>query len=214
MAGSADAVDLVASTSEPSFAVDDGALIIAWNSAAERLLGVEESAALGMPCHEVVNGRDVFGNRFCGENCALAAMARQREPSRQFELDVQGACGNELRVSVFAMVVRGSRPDRFTIVHLLQPIATQFRSSDSLSRASADQIRSINKPATPDAPALTRRETEVLRWLEQGAQTNDIARNLGISIKTVRNHIQNIFHKLNAHNRLEAVCTARRHGLI
>jgi DNA-binding CsgD family transcriptional regulator len=214
MAGPADAVDLVASTSEPSFAVDDGALIIAWNSAAERLLGMEESVALGMPCHEVVGGRDVFGNRFCGENCALAAMARRREPSRHFELDVHGACGNEFRVSVFAMVVRDSRPDRFTIVHILQPIANQLQSSDPLPRAPADQIRSINEPATPDGPALTRREIEVLRWLEQGAQTNDIARNLGISIKTVRNHIQNILHKLNAHNRLEAVCTARRHCLL
>ncbi|MCK5376204.1 MAG: PAS domain-containing protein, partial [Acidobacteria bacterium] len=171
MAGPADAVEMVASTSEPSFAVDDGALIIAWNSAAERLLGVEESAVLGMPCHEVVNGRDVFGNRFCGENCALAAMARKREPSRHFELDVQGACGNEFRVSVFAMVVRDSRPDRFTIVHLLQPIANQLLNSDSLSNASTDRNRQKRVPAEADAPALTRRETEVLRWLEQGAQT-------------------------------------------
>lgn len=214
MAGPADAVDMVASTSEPSFAVDDGALIIAWNSAAERLLGVEESEALGMPCHEVVSGRDVFGNRFCGENCALAAMARRREPARHFELDVQGACGNEFRVSVFAMVVRDSQPDRFTIVHLLQPIANQLLNSDPLPNASPDRIRPRMEPAEVDAPALTRRETEVLRWLEQGAQTNDIARNLSISVKTVRNHIQNIFHRLNAHNRLEAVCTARRHGLI
>ena len=214
MAGPADAVDMVASTSEPSFAVDDGAQIIAWNSAAERLLGVEASAALGMPCQEIVSGRDVFGNRFCGENCALSAMARRREPSSHFELDVQGACGNEFRVSVFALVVRDSRPDRFTIVHLLQPIANQHLNSDSPSNASTDHIRSINGAAAPDAPALTRRETEVLRWLEQGVQTNDIARNLGISVKTVRNHIQNILHKLNAHNRLEAVCAARRHCLL
>jgi DNA-binding CsgD family transcriptional regulator len=209
-----DAIDLVASTSEPSFAVDDSASIIAWNSAAERLLGVDESKALGMPCHEVIEGKDVFGNRFCGENCALDAMARRREPARHFELDVRGPCGNELRVCVFAMVVRGSQPGRFTIVHLLHPTAPWFHDNHQNSNSRADQKRFNTGPANPGDPKLTRRETEVLRWLEQGAQTDDIARSLGISIKTVRNHIQNVFGKLDAHNRLEAICAARRHSLI
>jgi DNA-binding NarL/FixJ family response regulator len=214
MAGAADAVELVASTNEPSFAVDDGASIIAWNSGAERLLGVGKTEVLGLPCHEVIEGKDVFGNRFCGESCALAAMARRREPARHFELNVQCSCGNELRVSVFALVVRDSRPGRFTIVHLLQPIAPQVKNNHSRARAPDGELRSETGPTNPGSPTLTRRETEVIRWLEQGAETDDIGRNLGVSIKTVRNHIQNIFHKLNAHNRLEAVCAARRHGII
>lgn len=214
MAGPTDAIDLVATTGEPSFAVDDRSLIIAWNPAAEALLGVEESGALGEPCHEVVCGRDVFGNRFCGESCALAAMAQRREPARHFELDIRGAYGDELRVSIFPIVVRGPRPGRFVIVHLLQPTATQLPSSGSPSPASTVHIRTNNEPAASEVPALTGRETEVLRLLDRGARTGDIARNLGISAKTVRNHIQNIFQKVNAHSRLEAVCTARLHGLI
>ena len=61
---------------------------------------------------------------------------------------------------------------------------------------------------------LTVRELEVLRLLAGGASTSGSAELLGISIATLRAHVQAILRKLGAHSRLEAVAEAARIGLI
>jgi DNA-binding NarL/FixJ family response regulator len=61
---------------------------------------------------------------------------------------------------------------------------------------------------------LTARETEVLRLLAQGWSNRAIAASLGIRLATVRNHVQSVIEKLQAHSKLEAVATAMRLGII
>lgn len=61
---------------------------------------------------------------------------------------------------------------------------------------------------------LTPRERQVLDLLAQGESKEAIAHRLFLSTNTVRNHIQSILTKLNAHSRLEAVATATREGLV
>jgi PAS domain S-box-containing protein len=63
----------------------------------------------------------------------------------------------------------------------------------------------------PLHPHLTPRQAEVLRLLERGHSTNQIARELHLSIETVRNHIRHLLRALGAHSRIEAVALAR-HG--
>jgi PAS domain S-box-containing protein len=58
-------------------------------------------------------------------------------------------------------------------------------------------------------PHLTPRQVEVLRLLEQGRSTKQIAAELHLSTETVRNHIRRIFQALGVHSRLEAVAAAR-----
>jgi DNA-binding NarL/FixJ family response regulator len=66
----------------------------------------------------------------------------------------------------------------------------------------------------PDAfPELTTREREVLDLIAQGAGNEAIARRLGLSGKTVRNHVSNIFAKLQVATRAEAIVRAREAGL-
>ncbi len=60
---------------------------------------------------------------------------------------------------------------------------------------------------------LTRRETEVLELLAAGLPNRQIAQRLGISDKTVRNHVSAILGKLQANDRTEAALIAARHGL-
>lgn len=60
----------------------------------------------------------------------------------------------------------------------------------------------------------TQREIEILRLLARGRDTQAIADELTISSNTVRTHLQNVFAKLGAHSKLEAVATARRVGLL
>jgi DNA-binding NarL/FixJ family response regulator len=62
-------------------------------------------------------------------------------------------------------------------------------------------------------PELTDREREVLGLIAQGHNNNDIARRLGLSLKTVANHVSNIFSKLQVADRAQAIIRAREAGL-
>lgn len=62
-------------------------------------------------------------------------------------------------------------------------------------------------------PGLTPREAEVLDLMAQGRSNSVIARRLDLSPKTVRNHISNIFSKLQVADRSEAIVRAREAGL-
>ncbi|MBU2651348.1 MAG: response regulator transcription factor [Bacteroidetes bacterium] len=61
---------------------------------------------------------------------------------------------------------------------------------------------------------LTQRETEILEHLSRGLNYGEIASNLFISNGTVRKHVENIYRKLQVHNKLEAVNLARKERLI
>ena len=66
----------------------------------------------------------------------------------------------------------------------------------------------------PAHPALTPRQTEILRMLEQGRSTAQIAAELHLSIETVRSHIRRLLRALGVHSRLEAVAVARVEHLV
>ena len=61
---------------------------------------------------------------------------------------------------------------------------------------------------------LTTREIEVLEQLSRGLKYNNIADNLILSLGTVRKHVENIYTKLQVHNKLEAVQKAKNNNLI
>lgn len=61
---------------------------------------------------------------------------------------------------------------------------------------------------------LTEREREILRLLVQGLSNRDVAEKLFISEKTVKNHISNIFRKLEVTDRTQAVVKALKIGMV
>ena len=65
----------------------------------------------------------------------------------------------------------------------------------------------------PDAPALTPRETEVLRLVAKGLTARAIAARLTLSHRTVENHVQNSLRKLQLTNRVELTRYAIEQGL-
>jgi len=67
---------------------------------------------------------------------------------------------------------------------------------------------------TDEEIKLTSREVEVLEQLSKGLNYNIIAENLFLSPSTVRKHIENIYNKLQVHNKLEAIQKARNNNLI
>jgi len=67
---------------------------------------------------------------------------------------------------------------------------------------------------TPEQIALSDREIEVLEQLSQGLKNQAIADNLFISFSTVKKHIENIYKKLQAHNRIELIQKAKQNKLL
>ena len=213
-----DPLDLVASTGEAVLASDEEGRIVVWNKPAERLLGYGPAQVLGKPCHAMLCGRDVFGNRFCCERCALSPMIRRHEPIRNFVLDIRCRSGDSLRVAVSIVVVPGPRPSQHTVVHLLQPLPWEVAAPGTARRLPfAPAVTSLLPPPDPPPPGLrplSLRELEVLRLLADGRSKEHIADSLFISVTTVRNHVQNILRKLEVHSKLEAVALALRSRLI
>lgn len=71
------------------------------------------------------------------------------------------------------------------------------------------------RPPSPDPatfPHLTEREREILDLIARGLTNSAIAGRLFVSEKTVRNHVSNVFAKIHARNRAEAVARARDAG--
>jgi DNA-binding CsgD family transcriptional regulator len=69
------------------------------------------------------------------------------------------------------------------------------------------------RPPAPD-PGLTQRERQLLELLEEGLRFKQLARRLGISEATAKTHGRNLFRKLGASSRAEAVHLARERGLL
>jgi DNA-binding NarL/FixJ family response regulator len=76
-------------------------------------------------------------------------------------------------------------------------------------------LNAVPKTGSPATafPELTEREREVLVLIAQGISNKDIAEKLVISMKTVSNHITNIFSKLQVADRAQAIIRARDAGL-
>jgi DNA-binding NarL/FixJ family response regulator len=75
-----------------------------------------------------------------------------------------------------------------------------------------DHLTNPQADANP-FPELTEREREVLELIADGLGNSAIARQMGLSVKTVRNYISRIFAKLQVIDRTEAAVRARRAGL-
>ena len=61
----------------------------------------------------------------------------------------------------------------------------------------------------PARSALTSREAEIVRLIEQGLSNKEIATRLGIEVATVKNHVHNLLEKLRVHHRMEAAARLR-----
>lgn len=67
------------------------------------------------------------------------------------------------------------------------------------------------KLLNPDFFELSTREIEILEKISEGKNYNQIAEILFISPKTARKHIENIYHKLHVHSKMEAVQLAQKY---
>ena len=79
-----------------------------------------------------------------------------------------------------------------------------------LSGRLVDQlIRYAETPRQP--PSLSSRQREILYELQKGHDNRTIAHHMGLSVKTIENHLTRLYRQLDVQSRLEAVCYANQH---
>jgi PAS domain S-box-containing protein len=174
-----DVEEALGSVGVPSYVVDTTGIVRWINPAAERLVG------------------DVRGRQFT----SVIAPEDRRGARERFAQKMLGAslaseatghlvstAGTRVPVEVSAVPLKSGE----TVVGVFGLI--EERPDDTLR-------------APP--PHLTPRQVEVLRLLEQGRSTKQIAADLHVSTETVRNHVRRLFRALGVNSRLEAVAAAR-----
>jgi DNA-binding NarL/FixJ family response regulator len=90
-------------------------------------------------------------------------------------------------------------------VGFISPNVSTLRMNEAIFRT-AD----LPKRPIPEAPKLTARQLEILHSVTRGLSNQDIAKQFGISVDGVKNHLSAIFLKLGAATRAEATAIALR----
>jgi DNA-binding NarL/FixJ family response regulator len=85
--------------------------------------------------------------------------------------------------------------------------------ADSLLRTTRKRVRDTSRWNSEEMP-LTQRELQVLQHVALGLSNREIGRALGISVETVKEHVQNTLRKLDASDRTQAAVWAVREGWI
>ena len=98
-------------------------------------------------------------------------------------------------------------------MELHDAILAAARGEAPLDPKAAAEILAERSAAAP-AERLSGREREVLVLVAEGSANKQIARRLGISEKTVKGHLTNIFQTLGVRDRTQAALWAERHGLL
>lgn len=113
-------------------------------------------------------------------------------------------------------LMKDEKPER---IH--RAIFEAIEGGSAMSPAIALKALNLIKRATPTIKKeisiehnLTPRELEMLEQISSGLSYEQVADSKGISYGTVRKHLENVYRKLDVHNKLEAVNKAKEQGLI
>lgn len=165
--------------------------------------------------------------------CVVMDLARvqDRLPTHQMALLTQGGLlelmahgvarpqrPSELE-SLFVLAAAGQRwsADERADLDLLLPYLHSTYVRVQVNERTLGQPRpalAVAPPPAPTASPVTARECEVLRSMREGHTNAEIAKLLGISPMTVKNHVQRILRKLGAANRAQAVALAIQRNLL
>jgi len=217
---------IVENAARAAVATDGDNKVLYWNAAAVELFGFTADDVIGRNFQRVIQARDVHGNRLSADHGAFHEMLRIGEAPQSFEIAIITATGKMIRVAVSIVIVIGAKATEYTLIYLMTPMHRRRRADEAIDRLLAQaNVPGVTVPGAPQAtgadqrgtsrpPHLTRRQLEVLLLLAEGKKSREIAEELGISVHTVRTHIQGVLRSLGAANRLEAVSRALHERLI
>ena len=138
----------------------------------------------------------------------VVALTMYEEQQYIFDLVRAGATGYLLKDSESSQIVAAIRAI-YRGESLIHPsVASKILAEFSL------MAQKKGKKSAWAEHDLTEREITVLRLVADGKTNKEIANSLDLSEKTVKNHVRNIFHKLQVYDRTQAAILAIRKGLI
>lgn len=117
-----------------------------------------------------------------------------------------------LRAGASGYVLKNSEPEA-----IVSSILAVLAGERVMASEVANRVLSMLTGATTQKEfydGLTARELDILKLLATGQANKQVARRLGISEKTVRNHVSHIYEKLHIYDRSQAVLYAVRKGLV
>ena len=137
----------------------------------------------------------------------------------------RGSAGAELtlpaRILAAADVYQAmTEPRPYRDARSAEQAADELAREASAGRLDPDAVVAVIEAAGQRAPrlerpaGLTEREAEVVAMLARGLQTKQVARALGISVKTADHHIQSSYRKIGVSTRAGATLFAMEHGLV
>ncbi|HYL38657.1 MAG TPA: PAS domain S-box protein [Bryobacteraceae bacterium] len=213
-----DVYRLLEGTADAAFVVTLEGEICFWNAAAERLFGYSQTDVLSKTCDQVLKGKGALGTTVCCGECSVQRCAVHTESIPTFDLEVTTRSGQRRWVSVSTIVFEDSRLHRRLIVHLSHDISQRKEAERSLAKIIelSKHVVSIGESQSQPAPveSLSDQEQRILMLFAKAKNSGQVAKELGITLPTLRNHLHAINQKLRTHNRLEAVLHAMRRGLI
>jgi PAS domain S-box-containing protein len=208
----------LAGASDGVFVVRESGEICYWNRAAQDLFGYSDEEVLGKTCSGLLHGTGALGTQVCLEHCVELQCTLKPKSMPNFDLNVTTRDGEQKWVNISTVPFLNRRTQKTLVVHLARDISLQksreeaFRKMIAVSREVSAMEDSANG-AAPITP-LSSHELEILRMFAAGKDAPRIAKALGISPQTLRNHLHHINKKLRTHNRLEAVTHAVQRHLI
>jgi DNA-binding NarL/FixJ family response regulator len=117
-----------------------------------------------------------------------------------------------MRAGALGYLLKGADQDE--IVGAIRAVARgEAIFGPEIARRVIEHFAGGTGPASVPFPTLTGREREILELIAGGMGNAAIAHRLTLSLKTVRNHVSNIFVKLQVGDRAEAIVRAREAGL-
>ncbi len=213
-----DVYKLFEGTADAAFVVTLEGEICFWNAAAERLFGYTAANVLNKTCHNVLKGKGALGTIVCGGECSVQCCAAHTESIPAFDLEVTTCSGEQKWVSVSTIVFEDSRLHRRLIVHLSHDISKRKEAEQAFTTMMelSKQVVSIGAGQSQPAPvkSLSDQERRILTLFAKARNSGQVAKELGITLPTLRNHLHAINQKLRTHNRLEAVLHAMKRELI
>ncbi len=140
----------------------------------------------------------------------MCQVLRQRDQAPRILIltghDKEGYVRALRQLGVQGYLLKSAGPDE-----LAQAIRTVHAGRQVFSTSIARFMRS---GAEAEAPKLTRKEREMLVAVASGLKNHEIAEQHSITLNTVEFHMRNLFIKLNATSRADALMRAQRYGLI
>ena len=108
--------------------------------------------------------------------------------------------------------IQKTSPIEKLVTALLSAAAGQTTPPTSLLATTKTRMKRIG--SGPAESPLTKRESQVLQHVAMGLSNREIGKSLGISVETVKEHVQNILRKLDVNDRTQAAVWALKNGMI